>query len=330
MYLSSSQVNAKKAKFPNGIGFVFTSIRSPIKCWLRLHYRKRGFICGPMSGRKRSSGRYGGRHGSPRGGRGSDRHESWTEGRPDRPTARRGRSQREPYWIYGRHAVTAACANPERQIVRLLCTADTEPPPPGHAPKQEIVDRRALEELLAMDAVHQGIAALVTPLSNRELDTLVTEDSGDGVVLVLDQISDPRNVGAILRSAAAFGALGVVMQDRNAPPEGGALAKAASGALETIPLVRVNNLSRALEQLATMGFWRHGLAAGEGEALSKMSLTGRVALVLGAEGDGLRHLTQRNCDSLVHLPMAPGSESLNVSATAAIALFLTFQALTAK
>ena len=297
---------------------------------MRLLYRKRGFICGPMAGRKRSGGRYGGNHSAPRGGRGGNRHEGWTEGRPDRPTARRGRGQQEPYWIYGRHAVLAACANPNRQITRLLCTDDTEPPPPGHAPKQEIVDRRALEELLAPDAVHQGIAALVVPLGNRELDTLLPEDGGNGVILVLDQINDPRNIGAILRSAAAFSALGVVMQDRHAPPEGGALAKAASGALETIPLVRVNNLSRALEQLAGMGFWRHGLAADEGEALSKIPLSGRIALVLGAEGEGLRQLTQRNCDGLVHLPMAPGMESLNVSATAAIALFLTFQALTAN
>ena len=197
-------------------------------------------------------------------------------------------------------------------------------------PKVELIDRRGLEEVLPLDAVHQGVAALVVPLANPDLETLLPADDGDGVILVLDQISDPRNVGAILRSAAAFSALGVVMQDRHAPPEGGALAKAASGALETVPLVRVNNLSRALEQLAGMGFWRHGLVAGEGESLSKISLTGRVALVLGAEGEGLRHLTQRNCDSLVHLPMAPGMESLNVSATAAIALYLAYQALTTK
>ena len=288
-----------------------------------------------MSGRKRSGGRH--------GGRGPKRREGWAEGRPDRPTARRGRSHREPYWIYGDHAVTAACANPARQIMRLLCTDDTVPPPlhGDDGPKPEIIDRRGLEELLPLEAVHQGVAALVVPLANPELDTLLPakgddDDSGDGgdggngVILVLDQISDPRNVGAILRSAAAFGALGVVMQDRHAPPEGGALAKAASGALEIVPLVRVNNLSRALEQLAGMGFWRHGLAVGEGEALSKMPLSGRVALVLGAEGAGLRHLTQRNCDSLVHLPMAPAMESLNVSATAAIALFLVYQALTAN
>ena len=174
----------------------------------------------------------------------------------------------------------------------------------------------------------QGIAAQAMPLSNPDILDLLPEPNSDGVVLVLDQISDPRNVGAILRSAAAFNALGVVMQDRHAPPEGGALAKAASGALETVPLIRINNLARCLEQLAEMGFWRHGLAMGEGNALSETSLTGKVALVLGAEGTGLRPLTQKNCDTLVHLPMAPAMESLNVSATAAIALFLTYQAMT--
>jgi 23S rRNA (guanosine2251-2'-O)-methyltransferase len=178
--------------------------------------------------------------------------------------------------------------------------------------------------------VHQGIAAQVAPLGNHDLEVLLADESQNGVVLVLDQISDPRNVGAIMRSAAAFGAMAVIMQDRNAPQEGGALAKAASGALELIPLVRVNNLSRALEQLAGVGFWRHGLAMGEGQSLTDMSLSGRVALVLGAEGDGLRPLTQRNCDSLVHLPMGGKMESLNVSATAAIALFLAYQAFTSN
>ena len=289
-----------------------------------MHYRLRGFICGPMAGRKRSGGRHGSRHGGKR-------REGWAEGRPDRPTARRGRSHLAPYWIYGQHAVAAACGNPGRQIQRLLCTDEAALPEDaaGLELKPEIVDRRGLEELLPLESVHQGIAALVVPLANSNLEDLLAEGETDGVVLVLDQISDPRNVGAILRSAAAFGAAGVIMQDRHAPPETGALAKAASGALETVPLIRVNNLSRALELLAGMGFWRHGLAMGEGQPLTEISLTGRVALVLGAEGEGLRPLTQRNCDSLVHLPMAAGMESLNVSATAAIALFLTHQALTA-
>lgn len=278
-----------------------------------------------MAGRKRTSGRHGGKHGSKHGGR---RREGWVEGRPDKPTARRGRNQREPYWIYGQHAVEAACANPERQVLRLLCTTDANPP--DHQQKPEIVDRRGLEEQLPLDSVHQGIAAQVVPLGNHDLETLLANESEHGVVLVLDQISDPRNVGAILRSAAAFGAMAVITQDRNAPMEGGALAKAASGALETVPLVRVSNLARALEQLAGVGFWRHGLAMGEGQALTDISLSGRVALVLGAEGDGLRPLTRKNCDTLVHLPMSSEMESLNVSATAAIALFLAYQAFTSN
>jgi 23S rRNA (guanosine2251-2'-O)-methyltransferase len=268
-----------------------------------------------MAGRKRTSERHGRRQGNRR-------REGWVEGRPDKPTARRGRNQREPYWIYGQHAVAAACANPERQVLRLLCTADPEPPP--HEQKPEIIDRRGLEEHLPMDAVHQGIAAQVAPLDHHDLETLLADESRSGVVLVLDQISDPRNVGAILRSAAAFGVIAVIMQDRHAPQEGGALAKAASGALELVPLVRVNNLARALEQLAGVGFWRHGLAKGEGRSLTDLDLNGRIALVLGAEGDGLRPLTRRNCDSLVHLPMDPAMDSLNVSATAAIALFLAY------
>ena len=274
-----------------------------------------------MAGRKRSGSRHGGRRKGP--GR-----DGWAEGRPDKPTARRGRLQTSAYWLYGQHAVAAACANPDRQVLRLLCTADAMPP--EHAPRPEIVDRRGLEEHLPREVVHQGIAAQVAPLAPPDFEALLEANSGEGVVLVLDQISDPRNVGAILRSAAAFGAKAVVMQDRHAPQEGGALAKAASGALETVPLVRVNNLSRALEKLAAAGFWRHGLAAGEGQSMTDISLTGRVALVLGAEGEGLRPLTARNCDTLVHLPMSDGMESLNVAATAAIALFLAYQAITSN
>ena len=272
-----------------------------------------------MVGRKRSSGRQIRRHGArPR--------EGWVEGRPDKLSARRGRKQQEPYWIYGQHTVEAACANPDRQILRILCTTDAFSS--EHVLRPEFVDRRGLEEILPIDAVHQGIAAQVMPLGNHDLEILLADKSEQGIVLVLDQISDPRNVGAILRSAAAFGALAVIIQDRNAPKEGGALAKAASGALETVPLVRVNNLARALDQLADVGFWRHGLVLDSNQALNKLSLSGRVALVLGAEDDGLRPLTQKNCDSLVHIPMSVAMDSLNVSATAAIALFLVYQSQT--
>jgi len=199
--------------------------------------------------------------------------------------------------------------------------------PPKHDIRSEIIDRRGLEEILPPDAIHQGMAAQVLPLGNYDLEGLLADKQKRGIVLVLDQISDPRNVGAILRSAAAYGALAVITQDRNAPMESGALAKAASGALETVPFVRVNNLARALNQLANLGFWRHGLAVNSDHSLDEIPLSKRVALVLGAEDRGLRTLTQKNCDSIVHIPMTTDVDSLNVSATAAIALYLVYQSL---
>jgi 23S rRNA (guanosine2251-2'-O)-methyltransferase len=171
------------------------------------------------------------------------------------------------------------------------------------------------------DAPHQGVVIEVEPLEDTWLDGILSDAGERAVLLVLDQVTDPHNVGAILRSAAAFGAVGIVTQDRHSPPESGALAKAASGALERVPWARVVNLARALEEIGEAGFWRIGLA-GDAETNLKDALgPPRVALVLGAEGPGLRPNTREHCDALARLPISDAIESLNVSNAAAVALY---------
>ncbi|MCO6420015.1 23S rRNA (guanosine(2251)-2'-O)-methyltransferase RlmB [Siccirubricoccus sp. KC 17139] len=228
-------------------------------------------------------------------------------------------------WLHGLHPVAAALANPARRLRRLLLTAEAEqalaarlPPPWRIAPER--AERARFATFLPEDAVHQGVALLVEPLPNPPLDKALAHR--DGPVLVLDQVTDPRNIGAILRSAAAFGAAALVMQDRHAPPETGTLARAASGALELVPVVREVNLARAIESLKQAGLWVVGLDGAAPVTLAQAGLGGRrVALVLGAEGEGMRRLTREHCDELARLPIAPEMESLNVSAAAAVALY---------
>jgi 23S rRNA (guanosine2251-2'-O)-methyltransferase len=178
-----------------------------------------------------------------------------------------------------------------------------------------------LGRLVPGDAPHQGVVIEVEPLEEAWLDELVTGAPERAVLLVLDQVTDPHNVGAILRSAAAFGAIGIVTQDRHSPPESGVVAKAASGALERVPWVRVVNLARALEEIAEAGFWRIGLAGDAETDLQDALGPQRVALVLGAEGAGLRPNTREHCDALARLPITEAIESLNVSNAAAVALY---------
>ncbi len=234
-------------------------------------------------------------------------------------------------WIYGRHAVAAALDNPARRIRRIVATQESLPSlEPMLASAQadlpaapEILDRRALALLLPEDAVHQGIAIAADPLPRRELAELLSElreGAGPNIIVVLDQVTDPHNVGAILRSAAAFAALAVVVPDHGTAPASGVLAKAASGGLEIVPLVRVGNLARALEHVKAAGFWCVGLEAEAAESLASLDLPERVALVLGAEGGGLRRLTREHCDFLARLPTRGGA-SLNVSNAAAVALY---------
>jgi 23S rRNA (guanosine2251-2'-O)-methyltransferase len=179
-----------------------------------------------------------------------------------------------------------------------------------------------LARLVPGDAPHQGLVAEVDPLEDMWLGDLLQQGEGDQrPLLVLDQVTDPHNVGAIMRSAAAFDALGIVTPDRHAPPESGTIARAASGALEIVPWVRVVNLARALEEIAEAGFWRVGLTGEATQTLTQAMGTQRVALVLGAEGEGMRQNTASHCDELARLPISHKVESLNVSNAAAIALY---------
>src|SRR6476661_4813423 len=206
--------------------------------------------------------------------------------------------------LWGKHAVAAALDNPERKVLRAWATREAvafmQFPKDVAVTLAEAPD---LGRLVPHDAPHQGVVIEVEPLEEVWLDGLISAPSERAVLLVLDQITDPHNVGAILRSAAAFGAVGIVTQDRHSPPEGGALAKAASGALERVPWVRVVNLARALEEIAEAGFWRIGLA-GEAETMLADALgPQRLALVLGAEGEGMRQNTEAHCDALARLPI---------------------------
>jgi 23S rRNA (guanosine2251-2'-O)-methyltransferase len=224
--------------------------------------------------------------------------------------------------LYGRHAVLAALANPGRMLLRLRATheavAGLRLPP--RLPV-EMAGPADLARLVPEGAPHQGLVLEAEPLEAVRLEDLLAAP-GQGPLVVLDGVTDPQNVGAILRSALAFGAAGLVTQDRHAPGESGALARAAAGALEALPWARVVTLSRALDQMAEAGFWRIALA-GEARRTLGEALRGaaRVALVLGAEGEGLRPGVAQHCDELARLPIDPRMESLNVSVAAGVALY---------
>ena len=257
---------------------------------------------------------------------GQRKHRAFLNASPTSPA----RNPQQALWIYGRHPVLAALRNGRRRIERLLATDDTATDLKSATakaavprPEVEVVDRRAISSLVPPDAVHQGFAALVRPLLADDLNTVLKQapQTARTVLLVLDQVTDPRNVGAVLRSASAFAAVAVVVQDRHAPEETGALAKAASGALETVPLIRVTNLARTLRMLQDMQFQCVGFAADSPLVLAQVPLQGHLALVLGAEGSGLRRLVRETCDVTVRIPISPGVDSLNLAAAAAIALY---------
>lgn len=246
-----------------------------------------------------------GRAGRMKGGRGS------------------GRASSGHVRLWGRHAVEAALKNPARQHRKLWATREGIDSLDGELPADfpvEYADVQDLARLVARDAPHQGLVLECEPLEDVFLDEVMDGES-DRPIVILDQVTDPHNVGAILRSAAAFGAAAIVTQDRHAPPESGVVAKSASGALEVVPWVRVVNLARAMEEMAEAGYWRIGMTGAAETALADALPAGPVALVLGAEGDGMRHNIEAHCDALAKLPISRTVESLNVSNAAAIALY---------
>lgn len=236
--------------------------------------------------------------------------------RPSQPLHNRPR-----FW--GRHAVIAALANEARTVRKIWGTREAlarlDLPPVIPITYADAAD---LGRLVPPDAPHQGLVAEVDPLEEQWLGDVLEQGQDDiRPLVILDQVTDPHNMGAILRSAAAFDALAIVTQDRHSPPESGVVARAASGALELVPWVRVVNLSRALDEIAEAGYWRIGLAGEATSTLAQAVPDGKAALVLGAEGEGIRQNVAAHCDILARLPISPKIESLNVSNAAAISLY---------
>jgi 23S rRNA (guanosine2251-2'-O)-methyltransferase len=227
-----------------------------------------------------------------------------------------------PVYLYGLHTVRAALDNPARLKKELLVTPNAlnrlkETGAQFGKVKVTETNPKELDRLLGGEAVHQGAALEVDPVTRFSFDDLHQPK----LVVVLDQLTDPHNVGAILRSAAAFGAAGVIVTDRHAPADTGVLAKAASGALEVVPLVRAVNLARTLDQLKEAGFWTYGLDERGDAPIRDLDLRGRTCIVLGAEGEGLRRLTSEKCDRLITIPTSAALAALNVSNAAAVAAY---------
>jgi 23S rRNA (guanosine2251-2'-O)-methyltransferase len=243
------------------------------------------------------------------------------EGRNEKPA----QGSASSFWLYGLHSARAALNNPRRKIRRALVTDRTQSELGQALVKCGIVPTMAapdsISRMLPPGAVHQGVALLCEPLPALDLEDALAGKPGPRLVAVLDQVTDPHNEGAILRSAAAFGIAALIVQDRHSPPESGVLAKAASGALDIVPRVTVVNIARALEELGRFGFWRIALAADGDATLREAAPPGDAAIVVGAEGVGLRRLVRERCDISASIPMGGDMESLNVSNAAAIAFY---------
>lgn len=234
-------------------------------------------------------------------------------------------SNKNQVTIYGRHAVMSALANPMRKIIKVFCLKENLNEIKGKIADNKIAvtERRELDKMLPADAVHQGFTAVAEPLSGMSIEEVcfLAAEKDNCRLLVLDQVTDPQNIGAIIRSCAAFGSMALVVQDKNSPQESGAMLKAAAGTFENMPICRVTNLSRALEQMKKAGFWVVGMDGYAKTDIDKLDKKGKLAVVMGSEGKGMRRLIEESCDITVRLPIAENVESLNVSTAAAIVLY---------
>lgn len=222
-------------------------------------------------------------------------------------------------WLYGKHACFAALHNPNRRCHELLLLQQNHDKYAKEIPtrvKVIITDRHTIEKKLPQDAVHQGIALRVDPLPLASI-----YDITQGPLIMLDHVTDPHNVGAILRTCAAFGAAGVIVTKNNCPNESGVLAKSACGALEMVPIIRVANLDQTIRTLQSEGFWCYGLSGNAPTSIGSAKFDAKTLFIFGAEGLGLRDLTIKRCDYLIKLPIHPQMESLNVSNAVAITLY---------
>jgi 23S rRNA (guanosine2251-2'-O)-methyltransferase len=257
----------------------------------------------------------------PEGVASSQRHDHSGPALPAlKPSARRG------FFLYGRNSVEAALLNSNRECLRIIGTEKA-------LANKHLLDIRpnlrvemaptleVLSEAVPLGAPHQGLLLEVLPLPTVHLENLQPIPGEANIILMLDQVTDPHNVGACIRSAAAFGARAVISQDRNSPFEGGVVARAAAGGLEALPWLHVPNLSGALDKLRGMGYWHVGLDGNTKMSIRDVSLGDNIVIVMGSEGSGLRPLVKKNCDVIAKIPMTGDIESLNVSNAAAIALY---------
>ncbi len=232
--------------------------------------------------------------------------------------------------LYGRHPVISAIANQQRLINTIFCTKENcEELKKTCLQAQrdtniiKIIDKKEIEQLLPRDSVHQGFAAKVQPLPEYSIEEIcdLAQNQNDCHILILDQVTDPQNIGAIIRSCVAFNTLALIVQDKNSPAESGTMAKASAGMIEYLPICRVTNLSRAIEQLKQVGFWTIGMDGYATSTIGEIKKGGKNAIIMGSEGKGMRRLVEESCDITVRLPISPKVESLNVSTAAAIVLY---------